>query len=133
MIPTTYKKREGEEIKIPNFPRSAADLQLWLDSVTNAVTSCAVNPDTSFEWIARTEDDDVDFEELGVAVPEFASLDAKLRTALTKNASSGLAMQRNSVTLSTSSWQSRKSSSGPCPGGRSKDGKSCCWSDNTLR
>ena len=37
---------------------------------------------------ARTEDDDVDFEELGVTGPEFMSLDAKLRTALIKNAAS---------------------------------------------
>ena len=33
------------------------------------------------------EDDDVNFEELGVTVPEFASLDSKLRAALTKNTS----------------------------------------------
>ena len=63
-MPTSYKKREGEEIKLPSLPRSAADVQLWLDAVTNVVTACAVNPETAFEWIARTEDDDVNFEEL---------------------------------------------------------------------
>ena len=36
--------------------------------------------------LARTEEDDVDFEELGRTTPEFMSLDAKLRSALTKNA-----------------------------------------------
>ena len=68
-MPSTYKKREGEEIKTPPLPKTAADLQLWLDSVATAVTACAVNPETSFEWIARTEDDDVDFDELGVTIP----------------------------------------------------------------
>ena len=87
-MPNAYRKREGEEIKTPPLPRTAADLQLWLDSVANAVTACAVNPETSFEWIARTEDDDVGFDELGVTIPEFVSLDAKLRAALTKNAAS---------------------------------------------
>ena len=78
----------GKKSKPPPLPRTAADLQLWLDSVANAVTACAVNPETSFEWIARTEDDDVDFDDLGVTIPEFMSLDAKLRAALTKNAAS---------------------------------------------
>ena len=43
---------------------------------------------TSFEWIAQTEDDDVDFKELGTTTHEFMSLDARLRTALAKNAAS---------------------------------------------
>ena len=58
-----------------------------MDVVANAVTACAINSETAFEWINRTEDDDVDFDELAISTPEFASLDAKLRAALTKNAS----------------------------------------------
>ena len=55
-----------------------------MHDVANAVTACAINSETAFEWINRTEDDDVDFEELAITTPEFASLDAKLRVALTK-------------------------------------------------
>ena len=69
------------EIKLPPLPKTAADVQLWLDSVTNAVTACAVNPETPLEWIARMEGDDVDFEELATTTPEFMSLDAKVRCA----------------------------------------------------
>ena len=67
-----------------------------------------MNPDTSFKWIARTEDNDVDFEELGVAVPEFASLDAKLRAALTKNASSDTEKQRDLVNVILAKSEERK-------------------------
>ena len=63
--PTTYNKRMGEDIRILSLPKSATDLQL------------------------RTEDDDVFFDELGVTIPEFASLDAKLGSALTTSVTSG--------------------------------------------
>ena len=55
-----------------------------MDVVANAVTACAIDPGAAFEWINRTEDDDVDFDELAISTPEFTSLDAKLRSALTK-------------------------------------------------
>ena len=55
-----------------------------MHAVANAVTACAVDPEAAFDWINRTEDDDVDFEELAINAPEFTSLDAKLRAALTK-------------------------------------------------
>ena len=55
-----------------------------MDVVANAVTACAINSETAFDWITRTEDDDVHFEELAINAPEFALLDAKLRAALTK-------------------------------------------------
>ena len=55
-----------------------------MDVVANAVTACAMDPEAAFEWINRTEDDDVDFDELAISTPEFTSLDAKFRAALTK-------------------------------------------------
>ena len=55
-----------------------------MDVVENAVTACAIHSEAAFQWINRTEDDDVDFEELAITTPEFESLDAKLRAALTK-------------------------------------------------
>ena len=42
-----------------------------MDAVANAVTACAVDPEAAFGWINRTEDDDVDFEELAINTPEF--------------------------------------------------------------
>ena len=93
-------ERQGEEIKIPSFPRSAADLRLWLELCHEHGHGLRSEPaHTSFEWIARTKDDDVDFEELGVAMPEFASLDAKLRTVLPKNVSSDAEKQQDLVNV----------------------------------
>ena len=83
----SHRKREGEEIRLPHLQQTAADLPQWLDSVANAVAACVINPETAFDWITRTEDDDVDFEELATTTPELISRDAKLRAALTKNAS----------------------------------------------
>ena len=62
---------------------------MWLTAVTNAVTACAINPETAFEWITRVDDNDADFDELGAVLPEFSSLDAKLRAALTGQDSHG--------------------------------------------
>ena len=81
-MPTGHRKREGEEIRLPHLPKGASEVPQWMDVVANAVTACAINSETAFEWINRTEDDDVDFEELAITTP--ASLDAKLRAALTK-------------------------------------------------
>ena len=55
-----------------------------MDAVANAVTACAIQSEAAFQWMNRTEDNDVDFEELAITTPEFESLDAKLRAALTK-------------------------------------------------
>ena len=82
---TMSRKKEGAEIQVPTFPRSAADMQSWFNAVSDAVTACACDPDTSFEWVAGVEDDGVTFEGLGVTTPEFTSLDAKLRAALSKH------------------------------------------------
>ena len=79
------RKKEGNEIQVPPLPRSAADIQSWFNAVSDAVTACACDPDTSFEWIACVEDDNASFIDLGITAPEFASLDAKLRAALSKH------------------------------------------------
>ena len=55
-----------------------------MDVVANAVTACAIHSEAAFQWINRTEDDDVDFEELAITTPEFESLEPKLRAAMTK-------------------------------------------------
>ena len=60
-----------------------------MDAVANAVTACAIHSEATFQWINRTEDDDVHLEELAITTPEFESLDAKLRAALTKFARTG--------------------------------------------
>ena len=86
-MPASHRKSEGEEIRLPHLPETAAEVPQWLDSVAKALTACAINPETAFDWITRTEDDDVDFEELATTTPEFVSLHAKLRAALTKHAS----------------------------------------------
>ena len=80
---TGSRKREGEEIRLPHLPKVASEVPLWMDAVANAVTACAIHSEAAFQWINRTEDDDVDFE-LAITMPEFESLDAKLRAALTK-------------------------------------------------
>ena len=59
---------------------------MWLNTVTDAVSACARDPDAAFGWIARVEDDDVTFDALGTTGDEFSSQDAKLRSALSRHA-----------------------------------------------
>ena len=73
-MPTGHRRREGEEIRLPHLPKSSSEVPLWMDAVANAITACAVDPEAAFDWINRTEDDDVDFEELAINAPEFIHL-----------------------------------------------------------
>ena len=66
-----HRKREGEQIRLPHLPKVASEVPLLMDVVANAVTACAIHSESAFQWIDRTEDDDVDFETLAITTPEF--------------------------------------------------------------
>ena len=87
------RKKEGDDIKVPHLPRHASEYQPWVDAVIDAVTACAQDADEAFSWIARIEADDVSFDELGIRDTSMASLDAKLRSAITKHTVGGEAVK----------------------------------------
>ena len=66
------------------MPRHAAEFRQWMDTVVDAVTACARDPDIAFAWITRVEAKDCTFDELGAPGASKVSLDAKLRAAITK-------------------------------------------------
>ena len=70
---------------MPSFPKSAADLQTWLNTIIDAVTACARKSVLAFDWIAHVEHDDVQLAELGAIDEEFEPLDAKLCSGFTKH------------------------------------------------
>ena len=76
--------KEGDEIKIPSLPKSAAEYRPWMDAVVDAVTACAKDVDSAFEWIVRVEAESCKFDELYDS-SEFKSLDAKLRSGISKH------------------------------------------------
>ncbi len=76
--------KEGDEIKIPSLPKSAADYRPWMDAVVDAVTACAKDVDSAFEWIVRVEAESCTFDELYDS-GEFKTLDAKLRSGISKH------------------------------------------------
>ena len=56
-----------------------------MDAVVDSVTACAVCPAEAFAWITRIEADDCTFEELAVVDLEWESLEAKLRSGISKH------------------------------------------------
>ena len=79
------RKKEGEEIKTSTLPRNAAEYQNWFDSTTDAVTACARDAQLWFELMLRIEADDCTFEELSLEDPALASIEANLRSSITKH------------------------------------------------
>jgi hypothetical protein len=77
------RKKELGDIKIAQFPKSAADYSSWYDALVSAVCATALDEDEAFAWIQRVDANDCTFEEL-VNVESEQSLDAKLRAALVK-------------------------------------------------
>ena len=51
----------------------------------DAVSACARDPDDAFKWIHHVEVDGSTFDELGLVSPEWRSLDAKIRMAMSKH------------------------------------------------
>ena len=69
------------------MPRNAAEYWAWINSASGAVTAAARDPDEAFQWVARVEQEGVDVSSFQ-AVPEgFKSLDAKIRSAMSKHLS----------------------------------------------
>ena len=68
-----------------------------MDAVVDAVTARARNTEIAFGWITRVEADDCSFEELGNPRSSMASLDAKLRTAITKHTTGSEAEKRRDL------------------------------------
>ena len=71
-------------MKFSGLPRSAADYRAWIDNVTDIVTAAAKDPNAAFVWVSRVEDDSATFDDFGRVAPEWVSLDAKIRSGLTK-------------------------------------------------
>ena len=98
--PGPTRKKEGEEINIGNLPKHASDFQAWMDNVVDAVTACARNANTAFAWVARVEQDDCTFDEVGIVPDEFLGLDAKIRVGMTKH-TTGPEAEKNKELVST--------------------------------
>ena len=71
-------------MKFSGLPRTAADYRAWIDNVTDIVTAAAKDPNAAFAWVSRVEDDSATFDDFGRVAPEWVSLDAKIRSGLTK-------------------------------------------------
>ena len=94
------RKKEGDDVKIGNLPRNAAEYQPWMDNVVDAVTACARDTAGAFAWIARVEQDDTTFEDLGMVEPHRESLDAKIRVSMSKH-TTGHEAEKNRELVST--------------------------------
>ena len=121
--PTTRKK-EGEEIKVTSLPRHAAECQPWLDSTTDAFTACARDAQEAFKLMLRIEADDCTFDELALTDPSNASLEAKLRSAITKH-TIGAEAQKNPDLVSKLIAVREELKRGPCP--RQITGRQLVW------
>ena len=78
-------KKEGEEIKFGTLPRNAAEYQPWMNNAVDAIAACARNARDAFAWVTRVEQDNCEFEELGIEDVSKESLDAKIRVAMSKH------------------------------------------------
>ena len=71
-------------MKLQPLPRNAAEWQAWINYTSDAVTSCSADPDRAFELMAKAEHPDTKFEDLALVPPRWQSMNAKLRTAMSK-------------------------------------------------
>ena len=68
-----------------------------MDNVVDAVTACARDPTAAFAWITHVEQDATTFEELGNVLPQWVSLDAKIRVAMTRHTTGSHAEQHKEL------------------------------------
>ena len=94
------RKKEADDVRIAALPRTAAEYRNWMDNTMDAVSACARDSEEAFVWITRVEADDVTFDELGAVSPQFESLDAKIRMALSKH-TTGHEADKNKELVST--------------------------------
>ena len=83
--PDYVRKKEGEEIKTPVLPRTAADVRAWMNSTGDSFSACARDPNRAFARFARIKNPECTFEELANIPREYVGLDTKLRSSVSKH------------------------------------------------
>ena len=86
------RPREADTVKIPAIP-SAAGFLAWRSTVRDEVVAASGKAELAWTWILQTEATASTWESLQSPGPGFATLDAKLASALMRAASGDLAME----------------------------------------
>ena len=91
------KVKEADTIKVPAFPL-AETYRNWRIKTREAVVAASTDPDSAFKWVSESWKEDQTLEALRKVAP-FATLDAKLLSALT-NIITGGAVAKTTVLIS---------------------------------
>ena len=97
------RKKKADKVKLPNLPRSAAEYETWYDTVVDAVTAAARDPNTAFTWVMRVDRESAIFEELGRIDTDWISLGSKIRVAISKHTNGMEADGHNALCAKTKS------------------------------
>ena len=88
-----HRKRKESPLTLPAFPKNASSLPSWREQVRNRVVAASARGTKAFRWICAVEDEAISFESLGKSGRHFASMDDKLRSALSDEPKSDLAKE----------------------------------------
>ena len=75
-------------MKTTTLPNSAVDYESWLAHVVDLITACARDPNEAMSWVTRITKPGAMFEDMGTIPPNMVSLDAKIRSAISKHCTS---------------------------------------------
>ena len=88
---SSHRTKEADRVIVPKFPNPEA-YRNWRIRVRDAVTAASAKPDAAFKWIERVWEESMALETLADS-GTFATLDAKLMSAITNVVDGDLARQ----------------------------------------
>ena len=83
------REKEGGEVEITALPSTEVHYEAWWARVVDLITTCARGPNEAMTWVMRMMRKGAKFQEFGANLPNMMSLDAKIRSAISKQRASG--------------------------------------------